>query len=315
MQHSRTLTNFFRTWEQRRGWGHLPKFPVVYAISNAAKNANSGQRMRSSSSPTLASWSATFLRTSWPQLSTFAIFEIFCFAIHHFRKEYQAWTKMGCGGSKERNAGESTDMAHPVQSSAPVQHDTNIPVTGERATVKARRSPDNPVVYFDIAIGGKPVGRIQMELFLDVVPATTENFRQFCTGESKIGEYTGSTFHRVVSRFVMANLRAATNKQCRFPNSWSRVAILSMVTELVAPVSSEANHSMRRISNLGIHTLGFWAWRTLGEQTSILPTEYTHWPPIVGLIATAHNSSFWLLPRHIWTENTLCLEKFSTVWT
>jgi peptidyl-prolyl isomerase H (cyclophilin H) len=41
----------------------------------------------------------------------------------------------------------------------------------------------NPVVFFDIAIGGTPVGRIKIELFADVCPRTAENFRQFCTGK------------------------------------------------------------------------------------------------------------------------------------
>lgn len=40
----------------------------------------------------------------------------------------------------------------------------------------------NPVVFFDIAIGGISAGRIKIELFKDVCPMTTENFRQFCTG-------------------------------------------------------------------------------------------------------------------------------------
>jgi peptidyl-prolyl isomerase H (cyclophilin H) len=113
---------------------------------------------------------------------------------------------MGCGGSKQ-NAGESTEMARPSQtqpttttaSHAPQHQTNNIPVANEGPTVKAKRSPDNPIVYFDIAIGGQPIGRIQMELYLDVVPATSENFRQFCTGEFKRGGYKGSMFHRVVS--------------------------------------------------------------------------------------------------------------------
>eukprot|EP00897_Mesotaenium_endlicherianum_P004128 jgi/Mesen1/3743/ME000204S03004 len=41
----------------------------------------------------------------------------------------------------------------------------------------------NPVVFFDITIGGVAAGRIKMELFADVVPKTAENFRQLCTGE------------------------------------------------------------------------------------------------------------------------------------
>lgn len=35
----------------------------------------------------------------------------------------------------------------------------------------------NPVVFFDITIGGVPSGRIRMELFADIVPKTAENFR------------------------------------------------------------------------------------------------------------------------------------------
>ncbi len=37
--------------------------------------------------------------------------------------------------------------------------------------------PTNPLVFFDISIGGKPSGRIEFELRKDVVPKTAENFR------------------------------------------------------------------------------------------------------------------------------------------
>lgn len=54
---------------------------------------------------------------------------------------------------------------------------------------------------------GEPLGRITFELFSDVVPKTAENFRQFCTGESKnnMGRaqgYKGSKFHRIISGFM-----------------------------------------------------------------------------------------------------------------
>ena len=56
----------------------------------------------------------------------------------------------------------------------------------------------------DPGFPGEPLGRIQFELFKDVVPKTAENFRQFCTGESKNSSgrpqgYKGSKFHRIVS--------------------------------------------------------------------------------------------------------------------
>lgn len=66
----------------------------------------------------------------------------------------------------------------------------------------------NPRVFFDLAIGGQPAGRVVMELFADTTPRTAENFRALCTGEKGVGKsgkplhYKGSTFHRVIPGFM-----------------------------------------------------------------------------------------------------------------
>mmetsp|Transcript_20892 Transcript_20892/g.25109 ORF Transcript_20892/g.25109 Transcript_20892/m.25109 type:complete len:197 (-) Transcript_20892:381-971(-) len=66
----------------------------------------------------------------------------------------------------------------------------------------------NPVVFFDIAVAGAPVGRIEMELRADVCPRTCENFRSLCTGEKGDGKhgkplwFKGTPFHRVIPHFM-----------------------------------------------------------------------------------------------------------------
>ncbi|KAI9316349.1 Mal s 6 allergen [Dichotomocladium elegans] len=60
----------------------------------------------------------------------------------------------------------------------------------------------NPRVFFDVAVNGQPLGRIEMELFADVVPKTAENFRALCTGEKGFG-YENSIFHRVIPDFML----------------------------------------------------------------------------------------------------------------
>ena len=52
----------------------------------------------------------------------------------------------------------------------------NLPMSRQQ-----QRAP-NPVVYFDVAIAGRPAGRIEFTLRADVVPRTAENFRCLCTG-------------------------------------------------------------------------------------------------------------------------------------
>lgn len=68
----------------------------------------------------------------------------------------------------------------------------------------------NPRVFFDIEVGGLPMGRIVFELFADICPITCENFRSLCTGEKGLGKttgkqlhYKGIVFHRVVKDFMI----------------------------------------------------------------------------------------------------------------
>lgn len=46
-------------------------------------------------------------------------------------------------------------------------------------------------------------GRINFELFDDVVPKTAKNFKELCAAEEKGKGYIGSRFHRVIPNFML----------------------------------------------------------------------------------------------------------------
>jgi peptidylprolyl isomerase len=62
-------------------------------------------------------------------------------------------------------------------------------------------TPLSPV-QFDVTIGNSDRRRITFKLYDDVVPKTTKNFRELCTGEHGFG-YEGSKFHRVIPNFML----------------------------------------------------------------------------------------------------------------
>ncbi|KAL9189400.1 hypothetical protein ACHAXT_009075 [Thalassiosira profunda] len=64
-----------------------------------------------------------------------------------------------------------------------------------------------PRVYLDLSIGGKPMGRLVIQLYADKTPIAAENFRGLCTGYTTdengqrreiLKTYAGNRFHRVL---------------------------------------------------------------------------------------------------------------------
>ena len=63
-------------------------------------------------------------------------------------------------------------------------------------------------VYFDITIGGKEAGRIEIGLFGAVVPKTAQNFLKLATGEVSMGLKVLSFLIRVPTKvFFMKDTR------------------------------------------------------------------------------------------------------------
>ena len=63
-----------------------------------------------------------------------------------------------------------------------------------------------PRCFFDMTVGGTPVGRITFELRTDATPKTCENFRALCTGEKGIGR-SGKPLHFKVEPGVVTSHR------------------------------------------------------------------------------------------------------------
>jgi len=55
------------------------------------------------------------------------------------------------------------------------------------------------LVYFDISIRGKFIGKIVIKLYDEIVPKTTHNFRSLCIDKA----YKNTIFHRIIKDFMI----------------------------------------------------------------------------------------------------------------
>jgi|EP00945_MAST-04E_sp_MAST-4E-sp1_P002861 peptidylprolyl isomerase len=114
------------------------------------------------------------------------------------RKEYDAIKKAAADAKKKEKA-TFGNMFKAMGSMYAEKKEVEKPVKFEGPL---------PRVFFDVKMGEEALGRIEMELYPNVVPKTAENFRQLCTGEAGMGKkgkplhYKGSTFHRIISNFM-----------------------------------------------------------------------------------------------------------------
>ncbi|KAJ6773544.1 PEPTIDYL-PROLYL CIS-TRANS ISOMERASE CYP26-1 [Salix purpurea] len=79
----------------------------------------------------------------------------------------------------------------------------------------------NPRVYFDMAVGGAPAGRIVMELFADTTPRTAENFRALCTGEKGKGR-SGKPFTLQRLDFSSRDPQIHVSRRGFYCREWNR---------------------------------------------------------------------------------------------
>jgi len=74
--------------------------------------------------------------------------------------------------------------------------------------LEERKGLPNPMVFLDVEVRGpgrrvETSGRLEIELFADVVPRTAENFRCLCTGEKgRDLHFKGCKFHRIIPGFM-----------------------------------------------------------------------------------------------------------------
>lgn len=80
---------------------------------------------------------------------------------------------------------------------------TIVVLVAAASTTQAETLKVTDQVYFDIMIDNHPAGRIVIGLFGEIAPKTVKNFITLATTGISGKKYVGTTFHRVIKKFMI----------------------------------------------------------------------------------------------------------------
>lgn len=105
----------------------------------------------------------------------------------------------------------------------------------------------NPIVFLDMTIGSKPVGRMEIELYADECPVTAGNFRALCTGEKGIRRH-GKPLHYKGSTTSVS--LCTPKKPVTIANCWKVIKVFPQDAEVFFDIAIGGMPSGRIIMKL-----------------------------------------------------------------
>ena len=166
--------------------------------------------------------------------------------------------------------------------------------TGRLSLAMAQIKPDptdmlisntSHLQQFDITIDDQPAGRIVFKLYDETVPKTARNFRELATPGKHTFGYQGSSFHRIIPKFMLQG-----GDFTRGNGTGGK----SIYGEKFAGRCSRSQNILRLIHSLQMRTS---SWSTASLASS-------PWLTLVKILTDRNSSSppLWLLG---WTERML----------